>query len=76
MEKRNAHRILVGKTEEKRPLERSRCRLIDNIKMDFKRDRMEWCGPHQFGSGWGPVDGPCEHSNKPSCSMKCWEVLE
>jgi hypothetical protein len=23
-----------------------------------------------------PVAGSCEHDNKPSGSMKCWEVLE
>jgi hypothetical protein len=32
-EKRNVYRLLVGKTEEKRPLGRSRRRWIDNIKM-------------------------------------------
>jgi hypothetical protein len=34
--KRNACRILVGKPEEKRPLGRPRCRLVDNIKMDLR----------------------------------------
>jgi hypothetical protein len=31
-EKRNANRILVGKPEGKRPLERPRCRPVDNIR--------------------------------------------
>jgi hypothetical protein len=31
--KRNAYRILVGKPKGKRPLGRSRSRLVDNIKM-------------------------------------------
>jgi hypothetical protein len=35
-EKRNAHRILVGKPEEKRPLGRLRRRWEDNIKMEFR----------------------------------------
>jgi hypothetical protein len=35
-EKRNAYRILVGKPEGKRPLERSRRRGVDNIKMDLR----------------------------------------
>jgi hypothetical protein len=35
-EKRYACRILVGKTEGKRPLERPRLRWVDNIKMDLK----------------------------------------
>ena len=32
---RNAYRVLVGKPEEKRPLEKPRCRWEDNIKMDL-----------------------------------------
>jgi hypothetical protein len=32
-EKRNAYRILVGKPEGKRPLERPRRRWVDNIKI-------------------------------------------
>jgi hypothetical protein len=43
-EKRIAYRILVGKPEGKRPLGRPRCRWVDNIKMDLKRDRMVWYG--------------------------------
>jgi hypothetical protein len=44
-EKRNAYRILVGKPEEKRPLGRPRCRLVDNIKMDFRQiGWMVWIG--------------------------------
>jgi hypothetical protein len=35
-EKRNAYRILVGKPEGKRPLERSRRRWMNNIKMDLR----------------------------------------
>jgi hypothetical protein len=33
-EMRNMYKLLVGKPEGKRPLERSRYRQIDNIKMD------------------------------------------
>jgi hypothetical protein len=43
-EKRNAYRLLVGKLEGKRPLGRSRRRLVDNIRMDVG------------GVGWGDVD--------------------
>jgi hypothetical protein len=35
-EKRSAYRILVGKPEGKRPLGTSRCRWVDNIKMDLR----------------------------------------
>jgi hypothetical protein len=34
-EKRNTYRLLVGKPEGKRPLERSRYMWVDNIKMDL-----------------------------------------
>jgi hypothetical protein len=43
-EKRNACRLLVGKTEEKRPLGRPRRRWVDNIRMDLGE------------VGWGDVD--------------------
>jgi hypothetical protein len=35
-EKRNSHRILVGKPEGKRPLGRARRRWVDSIKIDLK----------------------------------------
>jgi hypothetical protein len=40
----NAYRLLVGKPEGKRPLERPRCRWVDNIRMDLVE------------VGWGDVD--------------------
>jgi hypothetical protein len=43
-EKRNAYRLLVGKPEGKRPLIRTRCRCVDNIRMDLGE------------VGWGDVD--------------------
>jgi hypothetical protein len=44
-EKRNAYRILVGKSERKIPLGRPRRRWVDNIKMDLREigwDGMDW----------------------------------
>jgi hypothetical protein len=44
-EKMNACRILVGKSKEKRPLRRPRCRWMDNIKIDLRKigfDGMDW----------------------------------
>jgi hypothetical protein len=44
---RNACRILVGKSEGKRPLGRPRCRWVNNIKMDLREtgwDGMDWIG--------------------------------
>jgi hypothetical protein len=43
-EKRNAYRVLAGKTEGKRPLGRLRHRWEDNIRMDLKE------------IGWGGMD--------------------
>jgi hypothetical protein len=36
--------LLVGESEGKRPLGRLRCKWVNNIKMDLKRDRMGWYG--------------------------------
>jgi hypothetical protein len=41
-EKRNAYRVLVGKTEGKRPLGRWRHKWEDNIKIYFRE--IEWSG--------------------------------
>jgi hypothetical protein len=44
----------------------------DNIKMNLRR------GPYGLGSsdsGWGLVDGSCEHDNETSGSIK-WEIRE
>jgi hypothetical protein len=42
-EKLNAHNILIGKPEGKRPLGRPRCRWVDNMNISLKkwvRDNM------------------------------------
>jgi hypothetical protein len=52
---RNAYRILVGKPEEKRPLERSRRRWVDNIKMDLgeiRWDGVDWAELAQDRDQW------------------------
>jgi hypothetical protein len=54
--KRNAYRVLVGKPEGKRPLERPRCRCVDNIKMDFIElglGGMDWIDWLRIGTGGG-----------------------
>jgi hypothetical protein len=48
-EKRNAYRILVGKPEEKRPLQRPRRRWVDNMNIDLRE--MGWDGLDRSGSG-------------------------
>jgi hypothetical protein len=54
-EKRNAHRILVGKPEGKRSLGRHRRRWVDNIKMDLREigwDGMDWIDLAQDRDQW------------------------
>jgi hypothetical protein len=45
-EKRNACRLLVGKTEGKRPLGRPRCKWVDNIKMNLVEIECELGNEH------------------------------
>jgi hypothetical protein len=42
--KRNAYRILMGKPEGKKTLERPRYRWVDNIKMDLREIGWGWYG--------------------------------
>jgi hypothetical protein len=63
---RNVYKVLMGKPEGKRPLERSRCKREDGIRMDLRE------------IGWGSVDwiqlaqdrdrGSCEYGDEPSGS--------
>jgi hypothetical protein len=54
-EKRNVYRLLVGKPEGKRLLERPRRRWIDNIKMDLLEiglNAVGWIGLAQDRYSW------------------------
>jgi hypothetical protein len=54
-EKRNAYRLLVGKSEGKRPLGKPRCRWVDNIKMDLLEIGLgivDWIGLAQDRDKW------------------------
>jgi hypothetical protein len=54
-ELRNAYRILVGKPVRKRPLGRSRCRWVDDIKTDLREigwDGMGWIYLAQDRDQW------------------------
>jgi hypothetical protein len=54
-EKRNGYRILVGKSEGKRPLGRPKSRWADNIKMDLRGigcDGMDWIDLAQDRNQW------------------------
>jgi hypothetical protein len=56
--KRNAYKILLRKSQGKRPLGRPRRRWVDNIKMDLRE--IGWDGLDRSGLGLGPVEGSCE----------------
>jgi hypothetical protein len=49
---KNAYRILVGKSEGKRPLEGPRCRYVDNIKRDIGWGAMDWIDLVQDTDQW------------------------
>jgi hypothetical protein len=54
-EKRNAYRILVGKPEGRRSLERPRRRWVDNIKVDLREvgwGGMDWIDLPQDRDQW------------------------
>ena len=54
-EERRAYRVLVGKTEGKRPLGRPRCRWVDNIRMDLQEvgcGYVDWIGLAQDRDMW------------------------
>jgi hypothetical protein len=54
-EKRNMYRLLVGKSERKRPLGRPRRRWIDNIKKDLLEiglSIVDWIGLAQDRYRW------------------------
>jgi hypothetical protein len=54
-EKRNVHRLLVGKPEGKRPLGRPRRRWIENTKMDLLEigvSVVDWIGLAQDRYRW------------------------
>jgi hypothetical protein len=54
-EKKNVYRILVGKSERKRPLGRPRRRWVDNIKIDLREiglDGVDWIDRAQDRDQW------------------------
>jgi predicted membrane protein len=75
-EKRNMYRILLGKSEGKRPLERPRRRWVGNIKMDLREiewDDVDWIDMSQDRDQWRALVNTVLNL---SISIKCWEVLE
>jgi hypothetical protein len=74
-ERRDTHRVLVGKAEGKRPLGRHTHRWENNIKMYIQQiGRGAWTGLI-----WliiGTSSGPCEHVAELSGSIKCGQFLD
>jgi hypothetical protein len=74
-ERRIVYRVLMGKSEGKRPLGKSRRRWEDSIKMD--NEEVGWGnGLVRSGSGQGQVASTCEGGNEPSGSIKFGEFLD
>jgi hypothetical protein len=67
-EERKVFKVLVGKPEGKRPLERPRRRWEDGIRMDLREIGWRGCGLDSTGSGQGPVVCCCECGDEPSGS--------
>jgi hypothetical protein len=51
---RNAYRKFVGKPEGKRPVGRTRCRWVDNIKLDTMSG-MDWMDLAKVREEWGAL---------------------
>jgi len=54
-EERRVYRVLVGKSEGRRPLGRPRCRCVDNIRMDLQEvgcGYRDWIGLAQDRDKW------------------------
>ena len=63
------YRVLVGKSDRKRPLGRPRHRWEYNIKMDLQEVGLG-------GMDWIELAGTCECGNERSSSIKCGEFLD
>ena len=72
-EERGAYRVLVGKTDGKRPLGRPRRRWVDNIRMNLQVGcgYVDWIGLFQDRDRWRTL----ECGNEPSGSIKGGEFL-
>jgi hypothetical protein len=75
-ERRNAYRILVGKSEGKRPLGRPRRRWVGSIKIDLRE--IGWCGMDwiDVAQDRGQWRALVNREMNLRFFIICWEVLE
>ena len=74
-ERRGVYGVLVGKSEEKRPLGRTRSRWEDNIKMDLQElgcGGTDWIDVAQDRDMWRALVNVVMNRR---CSIKCGEFL-
>ena len=67
-EDKGVHRVLVGRPEGKRSLEKPRCRWEDNIKMDLQEVgvcRGDWMELAQDRDGWWSLVGTVRNFRVP-----------
>jgi hypothetical protein len=71
-EERKVYKVLVAKSEGKRPLEIPSCRWENRIRIDLGEIGWGGCGLDSTGSGQGPVAGCCKCGDEPlgSCAME------
>jgi hypothetical protein len=71
-EKRNVCRVLVGKTEGKRPLGRNK----RSNKMDHREVRWGGMNLDSSGSGQEKLVASCEQGDKLSGALNRWRILQ
>jgi hypothetical protein len=62
---RKLYKVLLGKSEGKRPLGRPRRRWEDRIRMDLREIGLGRCGLDSTGSGQVHVTSCCECGDEP-----------
>jgi hypothetical protein len=81
-EKRNACKILVGTPVGRRPLERPRCRWMDNIKIDLREigwDGVDWIDLTQNREQWRVLANTVMNLRVPQNAGKWlynWQLLK
>ena len=78
-EGRGVHRVLIGKPEGKRTLERPRCRWEDNIKMDLQevgRSCGDWMELAQDRDRWQAFVGTLRNFRVPKMPGISWLTAE